>query len=258
MKIGASLPMPGNPSSQTGHRSVAPSRAEGRPDAFAEILRDGRGYACVKPGGCDPFHPTVDTDSARFVVETHIGDTAVRFDARPIVAPIGGPEEAAPQTFTAPKTPDAPREAPTTVTYPALLQLAGEIAARLPAIADRIVQAQAAPVRGESARPRIGGGGVGTWRPTETAMRSPALRHGPTSFEARGSVSAAPQPPSTASQNMVAARIAALPREVMVVLRGLSLTASEERSLSDAMRGMLIQHHLGDRIIRIVGTGAKG
>lgn len=255
MKIGASLPMPG---SVAGHRPVAASQPDGRPDGFAEILRDGRGYACLRPGGCDPFHPVVEADGARFALETHIGDSAVRFDARPIVAPIGGTEDVAVEDAKRPPAVDTPTEALPTVTYPALLQLSGEIAARLPVIADRIAQARGTSVHGEAPPLRRKSGSVGTWRPLDPATLSPPLRHGPASFQARGSASAAPPaPPPTASQNMLAARVTALPREIVVVLRGLSLTASEARSLSDAMRGMLVLHQLGDRIIRFVGAGDR-
>lgn len=245
MKIGGSpppVPVAGRPPAPTGARHGA--------GAFVDILHGGRNIGRDAPSMVASF--LVDTGAGRFEVETHVGDAAVRFDARPIVAPVtpdprpDAPGAVAAATDAAPPASEPPKAG--------LAELMHAIVQTLPAFDTREAPpVSTAPSEAPPAAPGTRSG------PAARAGAVPEGRVAPRLIVAvTDGVEAAPPaarqapPPAT---NALSARVAALPREILIVLRGISLAADESRALVDEIRQALVHYRFRDRPIRILGAG---
>lgn len=253
MKISSTPPSP-----LSCRASAAPSAPRRDGGGFFGAMQGSLRNGYLEISICELFKPVVDTETGRFAVETAIGDDAVRFDARPILAPTGASGGAATGTGAPgaastgqPAATDAPPHA-------ALADLVAELAERLPVIA-----ARAAIPQGEAARSALlfpVSSGPPPTPASSIAAASPA-RHRETAGAAPGRVGAAaalrylPDLGRTAART--SAQVTALPRDVVVVLRGVSLSFEEGSMLSEKMRAVLAEHRLGDRTIRIMGIEAR-
>ncbi len=250
MKISANPPAAVKPPSRA--MMVPPEQAKGGTDGFARLLRGAGGR-----GAAEALLPDIIAGgNSRFEVETQIGDDAVRFDARPIVAPTGAAEApgdgaGAKSGVTAGEA--LPGAAPA---HADLLALVGQLARRLPDIADGPLAGRAWVAASQNApaapgRPiRIAASPVG--RPPAPDGRESL----PLTVRVSDDAAARPStPPSPAHTNALTARLAALPREILVVLRGVTLSPDERETLIDAVRRELTPLRLGERTIRIVGAG---
>lgn len=254
MKVSVNLPSGVTPPSRA--MMAPPAQPKGENSGFAHLLRgaNGRGGA-----GAQHLDLVAESSNGRFKIETRIGDDAVRFDARPIVAPIGRSEaqdSAGASTGPSPAGEATPNGAPT---YAHLLELVSHLVQRLPIIADRLTgkpspgatfeMAASSPARAR----QVAGGSAGT-PPSPGGHETLPLA----ARVAEDPMAAKPSaPPAPVQTNALAARIAALPREILIVLRGVSLSAEERESLVDAVRRELAPLRLGERTIRIVGAGGK-
>lgn len=256
MKIGSSPPIPAPPLSG---RTAAPNPSAARPNGggFLDTMQGTRRNGYLEVSICDLFRPYVETGAGSFAVETAIGDDAVRFDARAIVAPTGGQADADTQVpASAPPAESEP--SPDRPAQSALAELVGELAERVSIIARQVESLHLGTVR-SPAMPTDNIPASPTATPTAPGSSPAALRRTPAAPTRPGEAASAlryvPDPASSSTPTL--ARVTALPRDILVVLRGISLSAEESFALVDKMRGVLARHRLGDRMIRIVGTGAQ-
>ena len=174
-----------------------------------------------------------------------IGEDAVRFDARPVVGRSVVPAMALEPATRVPAQSSEP-------------------AAASPDAAPFGLQLQRAFAR---AVHRSGGAAPGpvVWTVTEAVSLHPAARSG---RQATGSPAAppraeralAPKDPSAPAATAPGARgeqrtnisLTLLADEVLVTVRGISLTADEEERLGEEMRGLLASFDLGERTVRVV------
>ena len=254
MKVSTNLPSGVKPVSRA--MMAPPQQPKGGNGGFAHLLHGANGHG--RAGATRP-DLVVEGGNSRFEVETRIGDDAVRFDARAIVAPIGEP--AAPNSAGANIAPSPagkalPVGAPT---HADLRELVGHLVQRLPVIADRLTAKPSGIAAAETgmsspARARmIAGSSEGT----------PLLPDGRESLPLTVRVAEDPKAakrsalPAPVQTTTLMARVAALPREIVIVLRGVKLLAEERETLIEAARQELAPLRLGERTIRIVGAGGK-
>jgi hypothetical protein len=220
--------------------------------SFADLLQMGREPLLPRNDGPleDLLPPQVEFESQGriFRAQMSIADNAIRFDARPVVSPaeIGriapGPLDRPGTTLAHEKLgasdPMAPsataalsleREAQPGVRYPA-----GERVAPAPGGRD----AAAAPIRQQVSV------AVQPGRPARP-VHEPAK-----SFAGEASAARLAQNPATKAARPTPASIALLPNEVLVTLRGVSLTSAERADLARDVQDLLRRHGLGNRPIR--------
>lgn len=253
MKVSTNLPAGAKPVSRA--MMAPPQQPKGGNGAFARLLRgaNGHGGAGTRP------ELAVEGGNSRFEVETRIGDDAVRFDARPIVAPIGKPgtpDIDGADSGSSPIDKAIPAGTPTRVD---LRELVGHLIQRLPVIADRLTArpgGEALPetiVRLPARAGVIAEGSEGT-PPSQGGRGSLPLMVSMT----EDSMTAKPStPPAPVQTTTLIARVAALPREIVIVVRGVRLSAEEREALAEAARHELAPLQLGERTIRIMGAGTK-
>jgi len=254
VKVSANLPSGVKPVSRA--MMAPPLQSKDGNSGFAHLLRGANGHSGA---GAMRDHLVVAGRNSRFEVETRIGDDAVRFDARPIIAPIGGPEvpDSAEANIGSSPVDDAiPAGVPT---HADLMELVGHLVQRLLVIADRLTTKPSGVAMPETAalppaRARVIAGDSGGTPPSPGGREFLPL----TVIVAEDPITAKPStPPAPVQTNALVARIAALPREIVIVLRGVALSAEERETLVDAARKELAPLRLGERTIRIVGAGAK-
>lgn len=224
---------------QGGHRS------------FAQLLRG--------PNGGRESNATmkVETGANHFAVETRIGEDAVRFDARPIVAPTADAKPAAPANARHSLAAKADAAEAPTPAQAELEKLVEQLARHLPSIAGHFTKEYGPALQS------TGPGGPRQIGPTTgTAAECTPLQMGRTPGQSTANTAdvVATKPTSTpppAQTSAVAARVSALPREIVIVLRGVSLSAKDRETLADIVRHELAPHRLGERMIRIIGAGGK-
>lgn len=204
----------------------------------------------------------VEAGGQRFAVATHIGEDAVRFDARPIVAPSGEPagENDGPPLTPAPRAELPPPQNPLRDPAPQFAH-ARDLGAR--------IGLHAAMIASE-----IGAGRLDT-RPLDQAGRggrmassglAPAIPAAVLSGGAQPppSAEASAQRPASArtrggggSDTSAFVRLSALPRDIILAIRGMPLSAADIRALREALRETLERHGLGDRAVRIDTMGRR-
>ncbi|WP_332819469.1 hypothetical protein [Sphingopyxis sp.] len=254
MKVSTDLPSGVKPVSRA--MMAPPQQPKGGNGGFAHLLHGANGHG--RAGATRP-DLVVEGGNSRFEVETRIGDDAVRFDARPIVAPIGEPDVSDSAEANIGSSPVGEAIPAGVATHADLMELVGHLVQRLPVIADRFTgkpgpvatpETAAAP----PARARLIAGGSEGTPPSPGGRESLPL----TVRVTEDPMAAKPStPPAPAQTNALVARIAALPREIVIVLRGVTLSAEEHETLVDAAQKELAPLRLGERTIRIVGAGAK-
>lgn len=194
----------------------------------------------------------VQTATQAYTVETVVGDSAVSFDARPIVGPVstapnGSPEASA--SISGPKNALDQQVAPQIATPPPTLQVG---TSKSPTASHQL---------GQSAALRSDSGVV------DHGPRAPVLNTQNPLFGSRANVGApkveskstarmgtpASLPPQTAARGAnFAALVATLPQEVRVTVRGMTLGQSEREELAREIRAALAGHGLDHRSIHII------
>lgn len=196
----------------------------------------------------------VNTPSQAYSVTTAIGDSAASFEALPLIGPVGsvpgGLKSASPQI------------------------IAGETALSRPAVPPAPASISAKH-----------GNGIALSTPGNPAAQSPKTRsaaaisssptiphHQPQAFgshaifgpkidgasKAGGGAPVSAPPPIVSKAASFAAVVAALPQEVRVLIRGVTLGQSERDALAREIRAAFSEHGLGQRSVRIIsGEGAS-
>lgn len=244
-------PPPNGPPSQGGGAQHRAAQGERSTFSFAELLA-GAERSPGAPGEDLAFS----SHGRDFRGSLTVGEDAIRFDARPIVAPVDLPvdrELAAPSTGSAQHVPvTAGLEQPG-------LRPDGILSAfRLPLSAQAVGGAasdRADATRG-AARSRHLGAAAMTPLPGASAGRSSvatdaASQHGGASRAARAARGA------TAAEVRPPASVVLSPQEVLVVVHGIALSPGERKALLLDVRELLAAHGLGDRAIRLRMDGGR-
>lgn len=212
------------------------------PASTASMGADPLGYA---PQGAKHFE-----------VRSEIGDSAVRFDARPIVAPTGAPGAG---DFAIGVSAGAEVQTPEIPGLDAK-QLAALVEALTQGVASligdpnpsRFAESNTAGPRGETRVPRAGLTAETRAAAAQSAIRAGLSRADTTARIAAGSGVKAPA--SSTNNSALFARIAALPREIAVVIRGVNLSAQDREIIGERLASLFAEHGLADRTIRIIST----
>lgn len=245
MTVARATPSPPMPHPVSGAAQVGADMSPGL--TFAELLgREDQPPLVME--GLD----FVSSDR-QFRASVSVADDAIRFDARPVVAPAGTTE-----TGGAP-TPldDSTLGALGTLTASAVAPAHG---------AEGTASIDVADLRAAGAfdfqrtRSGEGGGPTGRTQGGSPALASPAIAPaaGPTPPLAPPadrlalSPSSADRPVGTRPLTTRPASITVLPREVLVVVHGLALSSAESRILLQDVRDLLAAHGLGEKSVRLV------
>lgn len=204
---------------------------------------------------------TANSEEATFAARTCIGDDAVPFDARPIVAPA---QVSAEQVLEQPShTASAAEVAKTlspTISETILLSILKDVVERRSAVVSSLAT---------DSKNEHGGNkqtierGAATRAVSDSAgMATPPSAIGQPGVAALGGTQtptalSSSVRPMTSSGHHMAARITALPSEVIISLRGLALSSAEREALADEIQAMLKHYQFDDRVIRIVGFGGE-
>lgn len=215
--------------------------------AFAELLGRGDQPPLVMDG-----LDFVSSDR-QFRASVSVADDAIRFDARPVVAPTGTTgTDGTPATLDQ-GTPGAHGTLAASAVAPAYtaegtasihvadLRATGAFdphrALSVAAVGPAGRALGGSPSLASSAIPPAAGQASRLAAPAEALARSPSAADRP----------AGARPPSTRP-----ASITVLPREVLVVVHGLTLSSAESRILLQDVRDLLAAHGLGDKSVRLV------
>lgn len=251
MKVSANLPSGTKPASRSLPASL--QQPKGRNGGFAELLRGANGHRAA-----DFRVPNlvVGAGNSRFEVETKIGDDAIRFDARPIVAPTGGTKSVGGTDAGIEPSPIAKITEASVPTYAELAKLVAHLAQNLPAIAEHLTARSGPAAIAETASARPSGAPLPTGMPA-AAPPAPGGRE-PLSLITKLTEAIAAKPtaaPPPLQTSTLAARVTALPREIVIMLRGVTLSAEERETLADTVQRELAPLRLNERTIRIMGAG---
>lgn len=259
MKIGT--PPPGNITA-TPVQSGQVRQTARNPGNFANLLRSAQGDG-PRPPAPIPALPLAEITAGgnRFSVETQIGDDAIRFDARPIVGPTATPvfsddtdaKAAGPADDIQPSDITPPREE--------LIALVVQIADRIPPLvtmpAQMATDGPSPPAPTISAQRTDGAAPRFPLVPQAGLLISPPLIVSVVGAQSPEAAAPPPPTPTPTTSHLLAARVAALPREVIVALHGVTLSSDDMLMLADTIRQALAQYRLEDRPVRIFGTGGK-
>lgn len=253
MKIEASHGQPQRHGRYSALASGRLSGPRGGADDFARLLRQERTgmRQAVMASVAGVIVDRGDDVGVQFDVRTEIGDDAIRFDARPIVGDTARVNASA--SCTAPTSgEELPAAAlPVSASVSGLLR---QIEAQLPLVVERAIAmasherpiqaaVDAAATRGASAMSTATPSALnaGEHRALQ-AVRS-ASRPTPPSAE---------PPPPPPDKRAPTARVAVMPREVSVLIRGVSLSARDSQTLGEAVRELLRDYRLGQHTVHIV------
>lgn len=244
------------------NRNAAAPSPPARQRPFLDILQaDRRG----KPPVVDIralLEPVIEAGGQRFAVATHIGEDAVRFDARPIVAPSGEPmseQEGQPPAAVTREdlpTPQIPLPSPAPE-FAHARDLGARIGLHAATLASEIAAGRL-DTRGieQAARgERAASSGLATAAPSATASRG--AQPPPSAETSAPRAASARSRGGGAAETSAFVRLSALPRDIVLAIRGMSLSAADVRALREALRETLERHGLGDRPVRIDTMGRR-
>lgn len=193
------------------------------------------------------------TEAIAFATLVRIGDDAVRFDARPIVAPTAEAASAAEPMTGADRLALAIRHEPGPAALPA--NRSDVVADALRAAVARLGDARATVVAGTVDAAPIAAGADGHALPASL----PGPTRGPGKGTARLATAPTPLTPRPAAPDRpVGVRIVILADEVRVLLRAALLTGADRTELARVARETLADTPLAGRPVRLIETRGRG